>query len=158
MVYPPIVNEPCLYFSIALCKISHSHRAAHPCLFYKSRVHPCLIMNHPPSQVIHPKHRLPQSLLRITSRKSHHSLQLPQSMLHHPSFFQRSIPSVILPKFPPFIIFSNNFFPSLSFGSKNIQGHTASQCHQSKSIQLIFTPDSMIHSGYRFTDYFFWIR
>ena len=94
--------EPCLYFSIALCKISHSHRAAPPCLFYKSRVHPCLIMNHPPSQVPYPKHRLPQSLLRITPHKSHHPLQLPKSMLHHSTFFQRSIPCIILSKIPSF--------------------------------------------------------
>ena len=94
--------EPCLYFSIALCKISHSHHATKPCLFYKSRVHPCLIMNQSPYQVIHPKHRLPQSLLRITSHESHHPFQLPHPMLHHSTFFQRSVPNVILPEAPSF--------------------------------------------------------
>ena len=48
--------------------------------------------------MIHPEHRLPQSLLRITPNESHHSLQLPHPMLHHPTSFQLSIPSVILPE------------------------------------------------------------
>ena len=48
--------------------------------------------------MIRPKHRLPQRLLRITPHKSHHPLQLPHPMLHHSTFFQCNIPSIILPK------------------------------------------------------------
>ena len=82
------------------------------------------ISNHylPPPQVIHPKHRLPQSLFRITSHESHHSLQLPHPMLNHSSILKFLPLSSYCPKLPPCIISANNFFPSFSFGSHSNHG------------------------------------
>ena len=80
-----------------------------------------LTMYHHPSQMIYHKHWLPQSLLRITSHESHHSFQLPHPMLHHSTFFQLSITSIVLSKIPSFHYLLQQF-PSLSFGSQIIQG------------------------------------
>ena len=66
----------------------------------------------PPYPVIYTEEGFTQSFFRITTHESHHPFQLPQSMLHHSTFFQRSIPSVILPEVPSFHYLLQQF-PSL---------------------------------------------
>ena len=83
--------------------------------------------------MINPKHRFPQSLLGITTDKSHNSLQLPKSVFYkfsfvraapffilHFSFFILHLKSCL--KFPPCIISAINLRPSFSLGSQIIQG------------------------------------